>query len=79
MFGFSFRFGTHIGQIINKEALKNYSLFLNEGHNSIKENGLGKNNIFNVWRDQRVNLDENPIFLTWFLIKPLQKEEKKQY
>ena len=45
--GYSFRCSTHIGQSINEDALKNASLFWNEVHNTIKENGLGKNNIFN--------------------------------
>ena len=39
-FGYSFRRGTQIGQGINKDALKKASLFWNEVHNTIKENGF---------------------------------------
>ena len=45
-FGYSFRCGTHIGQSINEDALKNASLFWNKVHNTIKENDLVKYNIF---------------------------------
>lgn len=70
-FGYSFRCRTHIGQSINEDALKNASLFWNEVHNTIKENGFGKNNIF--------NMDESPIFFNMVPNKTIAKRGKKQY
>lgn len=70
-FGYSFRCGTYIGQSINEDALKNASLFWNEVHNIIKENGFGKYNIF--------NMDECSIFFNMVPNKTIAKRGKKQY
>ena len=68
-FGYSFRCGTHISQILNEDDLKNASLFWNEVHNTIKEKCLGKNNIF--------NMDESPIFFNMVPNKTIAKRGKK--
>ena len=68
-YGYSFRCGTHIGQSLKKDSLFNASLFWNEVHSTIKNNGLGRCNIF--------NMDESPIFFNMVPKKTIAKRGKK--
>lgn len=69
-FCYSFRCGTHIGQGINKDALKNASLFWNEVHNTIKGNVFGKI-IFLIWT--------KVLFFNMVPNKTITKRGKKNY
>ena len=68
-YGFSFRSATHIGQKVNKDALTQASLFYNEVHTTINENGFNTYNIF--------NMDESPIFFNMVPNKTIAKKGKK--
>jgi hypothetical protein len=67
--GYSFRKGTHIGQGISTESLKEASFFWNEVHKYIKEEGLTKYNIF--------NMDETPLFFNMVPNTTIAKRGKK--
>ena len=67
--GYSFRKGTHIGQGIKEESLKEASLFWNEVHKCIKEEGFTKYNIF--------NMDETPLFFNMVPNTTIAKRGKK--